>query len=547
MKSGSLLKILFIFTQYSSNITNNMADKKYFIYMRRSQDSEERQVLSIPAQEDVLMKIALRENLHIVGEPFKESHTAKAPGRPIFNEMMERIRKGEANSILTWHLNRLARNPVDEMAIKWGLKNNTLLEVKTPDRTYVNTPDDGFMSSLMFAMATKYSDDISTNVRRGNKAALERGLWPGRPKMGYMRDPDTKKMIPDPKRFHLIREMWDMRLTEYTIADIAKTARDNWGLKTIQNGKYGGNLISSSYIWKILSDPFYMGVMVRREGTFKGDYIPMITAEEFERVQNITKKYNKGGGPRFRKLSLVYRGLISCARCGSIVTGERKTNRYGYKYIYWHCSQKRKGYNYCPERSVREEYLDKEIAKFLELIKIPDEVHNFIMDELDSFEDSRIEVDNKIQLQRKLEIQRVDNKLKRLREMCADGLISNDELSEDRKDLLIFKAKLEQKQEECLNTKKFLEPFKRSISFANLAKNKFENGNLDEKRQIIKSVFSNLSIKEKTLLISAKKPFNLYTDLGQNPFGWAQKDAIRNLFYEILENPEILSHFKPLL
>jgi len=60
---------------------------KYFLYARKSTDEEDRQVLSIEAQITELHEFARKENLEVVKE-FIESKTAKAPGRPIFNEMI---------------------------------------------------------------------------------------------------------------------------------------------------------------------------------------------------------------------------------------------------------------------------------------------------------------------------------------------------------------------------------------------------------------------------------------------------------------------------
>jgi DNA invertase Pin-like site-specific DNA recombinase len=85
---------------------------KPFIYTRRSQDERNRQVLSPPSQIRELRALGEREGIRIF-QVLEESRTAKEPGRPIFNNMLERIERGEANAIFIWDIDRLYRNPVD--------------------------------------------------------------------------------------------------------------------------------------------------------------------------------------------------------------------------------------------------------------------------------------------------------------------------------------------------------------------------------------------------------------------------------------------------
>lgn len=70
----------------------------FFLYARKSTDSEERQVLSIEAQFAELRLFAEKEKLTIK-EEFTEAMTAKSPGRPSFNEMISRIERGEAQGL----------------------------------------------------------------------------------------------------------------------------------------------------------------------------------------------------------------------------------------------------------------------------------------------------------------------------------------------------------------------------------------------------------------------------------------------------------------
>ena len=85
---------------------------KYFIYCRKSSEEEERQALSIESQLQELREYAEQKGLMVVKE-FIESRSAKKPGRPIFNQMLEAIERCEADGILAWQPDRLSRNSVD--------------------------------------------------------------------------------------------------------------------------------------------------------------------------------------------------------------------------------------------------------------------------------------------------------------------------------------------------------------------------------------------------------------------------------------------------
>ena len=86
---------------------------KYCLYARKSTESEEAQILSIDSQIKEMMSMADKEFLEIV-EVKKESHSAKEAGqRPVFNEIVEEIRQGKYNAILTWAADRISRNAGD--------------------------------------------------------------------------------------------------------------------------------------------------------------------------------------------------------------------------------------------------------------------------------------------------------------------------------------------------------------------------------------------------------------------------------------------------
>src|SRR4051812_22426594 len=107
---------------------------RFFVYARKSSEDDNRQVLSLPSQSEVLDSVAKRNDCEIL-EVLTEARSAKQPGRPIFNEMMRRLDAGEADGILCWKLDRLARNPIDAGAVIWAVTNGGITII-TPNQIY---------------------------------------------------------------------------------------------------------------------------------------------------------------------------------------------------------------------------------------------------------------------------------------------------------------------------------------------------------------------------------------------------------------------------
>ena len=121
--------------------------QKFFLYARKSTDVEDKQVLSIEAQLTELREFAARENLLII-EELIEKQSAKIPGRPIFNSMLERIEKEEASGIVSWHPDRLARNSVDGGRLIYLIDIGKIKYLKFPQFWFDATPQGKFMLNI---------------------------------------------------------------------------------------------------------------------------------------------------------------------------------------------------------------------------------------------------------------------------------------------------------------------------------------------------------------------------------------------------------------
>ena len=286
---------------------------KAILYCRKSSESEDRQVMSLDAQENELKRIAERDGIEIV-KVYRESMSAKAPGRPLFAEMLDLISKGKADAILCWKLDRLARNPVDGGSISWALQKNQIKLIKTHERDYLPS-DNVLLMYVELGMSNQYVRDLSENVKRGNREKLRRGEWPNRAPYGYKNDKNTKTLVVVRSQAEKVRQTFELYATgKYSVTDLARKL--NLGRSTIAN---------------ILSRPIYYGVLERNGEKFPGIHKPIITKNLFDRVQEV-KNGVTVTKPRPQKLFFPYRGFMKCAECGCQLTATKKKGLYDYYY-----------------------------------------------------------------------------------------------------------------------------------------------------------------------------------------------------------------------
>src|SRR3990167_10470779 len=181
---------------------------RYFLYARKSTDFEDKQVLSIEAQLAELRVLAKRDGLEIAQE-LVEKRSAKMPGRPVFEEMLKGIERGEAQGIICWKIDRLSRNPVDSGRISWLLQQGTIAKIITHDRVYL-PHDNVLLMSVEFGMANEYVRQLSVNVTRGLRQKARMGIYPSTAPLGYLNDPRTKTIVSDRKKAPTIRKAFEM-------------------------------------------------------------------------------------------------------------------------------------------------------------------------------------------------------------------------------------------------------------------------------------------------------------------------------------------------
>lgn len=475
----------------------------YIIYCRKSTESEERQVLSIESQIKELNELATRLNLP-VSEVLTESRSAKQPGRPVFNYLMSKILKREVKGIISWKLDRIARNPIDGGNIAWALDQGQIVEIITPSHHLRNNSNDKFIMQLEFGMAKKYVDDLSDNVRRGLRMKLEKGWRPGRVPLGYLNEPMERTVVPDPVRFSIVKKMWDLFLQGTPPFRIHQIASNELGLRRrIRHGK-SGNAVTLSTVYKLFVNPFYYGIIKQKGITYQGKHQPMISEVEFRRAQELL---GMKGIPRPKTHIFAFTGLMKCGECGCSITAETKTNHYGRHYTYYRCTKKKELIK-CSQKAIQEKDLESQMNEYLEKIHLSKRFLEIGLNYLEKA--TKQELDNKETYKLSIEKahQACERKLENLRQMRMNDLISDEEYMTEKRKLTDEKIRLEQNLANLSHGKSQSgELTKETFMFSHDAKEKFINGTPLEKKSLIGQLGSNFLLKDKKLSINVAKPF----------------------------------------
>jgi len=476
---------------------------RYGEYLRKSTDDKEKQVLSLSSQRDVVDRLKKANTLHIV-ETIEEKMSAKRPGRPGFARLIKLIKERKIDGIVTWAPHRLSRNSVDSGEIINLFDTGHLKEIVTESHTYRNNPMDIFMLGFSGLQAKFENDNKAIDVRNGMMKCASLGIYPGCPPLGYLPDKNgikgARKRAEDPSKFVVVQKIWNYLLTgQYTPKQVLILATDKWGLRN-----RNGIKLTKSGLYHMLNNPFYYGEYEwpRKSGNWhKGIHRPMITKQQFEKVQ---KMLGKTGRARPIKHYFPYGGCsLHCSTCGCAISGCDKVkyqkNGNVHKYQYYFCPKHKPGVP-CHEMPVSGKMLDIQIENLLQEIQIPAYLHGFLMSLVRRENEKQFKDIYALNAANKKAYEAVLKKQNGLIDMRATGLLNDVQYQEkaaeakQEEDRLLVMIK---ETDESIVS--WVDTADKLFTFAELAVKHFRNGSAETKRGILVSLGWNLSIKDRKL------------------------------------------------
>ncbi|MDE3015739.1 MAG: recombinase family protein [Pseudomonadota bacterium] len=375
-----------------------------------------------------------------------------------------------------------------------------------------STSMERLMWNMSVMMAQSYVDSLRDNVNRSKSQKLKKGECIGLAPIGYLNTRDERgraDVIVDEARAALVTRIYETYSTgSHTLGEMMEFAQE-WGLT---NSKRLKKLVNKSQMYKILTNPFYYGVMkIKKNGEeHPHRYPPLISKALFDRCQEVRLGWEKKPF-KYAGIDFVFRGILTCATTGKTISAERHSKTYQHggrdEWIYlssWNPDDPKK------KVWVREEQVLEQVEAALETLAIKNEkLLQNITSHIFQTNESKKAFHIKQTAVLKKEHTEIEEKLDKLLDLMMEKVISKEEFEAK-------KRRLKDRQYEIDDLIRSYDEAddaftNRLIDLLNLsagALDRFRGSNFAEKRDLLNFVFLNLKLKGKKLEYSMRFPFS---------------------------------------
>ena len=248
---------------------------------------------------------------HVIAEVYVDNDISAYRGkpRPEYRRMVEDIKQGIRDGVITYHLDRLHRNPT-ELELFIALIEATDADIRTVSGgDYdLSTSDGRAMARVVGAFASKGSEDMSRRIKSEQRQRAHSGKqsWGGTRAYGY--SPDHRTIVP--KEAAIIREATKRILAGETLRSVCTD------LNARQAPTATGKAWTQTVLRRILtSGAISAQVVYRGEIVSAGDWPAIITPSETTRLRTKLLDPARRTNRTPRRYPLT--GLVRCGLCGA--------------------------------------------------------------------------------------------------------------------------------------------------------------------------------------------------------------------------------------
>jgi site-specific DNA recombinase len=319
------------------------AVKRAIIYLRVSTKQQalrdgNPEGYSLPTQRRLCHELAKLKGAVVVAEYIDTDTGRSTEARPGLRDMLKRVTKErDVDMVIIFKLDRWARN------LKESLVNDALLEDAGCELVSYSEPmlDRSNAGRMMHAVLGGNNEYLSRNngdeIRRKNLIKIQEGGTHGCARLGYLNVGEGSKrwVEPDSEAFDLLKWCFHAYATGEWSVEALTTEATERGLLTKGGPNTPRRPLSVAAMHRILTSPYYKGIVVYNGVEYEGKHQPLVDAETWERVQEVLS--SKRQGLKQRQHHHYLKGTIWCGHCGERLVVNYSKSKTGTYYPYYYC------------------------------------------------------------------------------------------------------------------------------------------------------------------------------------------------------------------
>lgn len=256
--------------------------------------------------------------------------------RPALKQLLQDIDQKKINVVVVYKVDRLTRSLADFAKIVEQFDAKGISFVSVTQQFNTTSSMGRLTLNVLLSFAQFEREVTGERIRDKIAASKAKGMWMGgTPHMGYVAHERTLKIDAEPAK--LVRHIYERYLALGSVR-LLKQELDTQRITTPKRfasteRQFGGRPFSRGHLYKVLSNPVYIGKIIHHEKTYDGQHPAIIDIDTWDAVQALMKSNHQG--ERKRK----------SAPSASLLLGLVEDD-YGHRLVPSHSQKQSKRYRY---------------------------------------------------------------------------------------------------------------------------------------------------------------------------------------------------------
>jgi len=293
--------------------------KRCAIYTRKStEDGLEQEFNSLHAQREAC-EAFITSQRHEGWKPVRVAYddggfSGGTMDRPALKQLLAAVDRHEVDIIIVYKVDRLTRSLADFSKIIEQLDAKDVSFVSVTQQFNTTSSMGRLTLNVLLSFAQFEREVTAERIRDKIAASKKKGMWMGgNLPLGY--DAEDRKLIINENEAVSVRQLFQLYIELRTVR-LLKQEADRQGITTkqlhrIDGRKAGGKPFSRGSLYRLLSNPLYLGLIPHKGETYLGLHEGIIGQKTWDQVQSIIAGNSKErSSPTNMKAPFLLTGLV---------------------------------------------------------------------------------------------------------------------------------------------------------------------------------------------------------------------------------------------